>query len=88
MRSRISSKLIFASCVGYLDRTYYGFYVNSSRMLVPIKGGVILQLWDSVSEVYATIFTFVGCKLIRERHQLDVNTQRHNIFSEKATDSE
>ena len=34
MRSRISSKLVFASCVGYFDRAYYGFYVTSSRMLV------------------------------------------------------
>ena len=33
VRSRISSKLIFASCVGYFDRAYYGFYVASSRML-------------------------------------------------------
>ena len=33
MRSRISLKLIFASCVGYFDRAYYGFYVASSRML-------------------------------------------------------
>ena len=38
MRSRISSKLIFASCVGYFDRTYYGFYVTSSRMLRPYWG--------------------------------------------------
>ena len=33
VRSRISSQLIFASCVGYFDRAYYGFYVTSSRML-------------------------------------------------------
>ena len=26
VRSRILSKLIFASCVGYFDRAYYGFY--------------------------------------------------------------
>ena len=26
VRSKISSKLIFASCVGYFDRAYYGFY--------------------------------------------------------------
>ena len=38
MRSRISSKLIFASCVGYFDRAYYGFYVTSSRMLVLFWG--------------------------------------------------
>ena len=25
VRSRISSKLIFAGCVGYFDRVYYGF---------------------------------------------------------------
>ena len=72
MRSKISSKLIFASCVGYLDRTYYGFYVNSSRMLALIEGDIIGQLWNSVCEVYkcvvadmyATIFTFVGRNLI------------------------
>ena len=33
VRSRISSKLIIASCVGYFDRAYYGYYVTSSRML-------------------------------------------------------
>ena len=37
MRSRISSKLIFASCVGYFDRAYYGFYVTSSRLLVFVE---------------------------------------------------
>ena len=31
VRSRISSKLISASYVGYFDRAYYGFYVTSSR---------------------------------------------------------
>ena len=41
VRWRISSKLIFASCVGYFDRAYYGFYVTSSRMLVLIKGNKI-----------------------------------------------
>ena len=25
VRSRISSNLVFASCVGYFDRAYYGF---------------------------------------------------------------
>ena len=39
MRSKISSKLIFASCVGYFDRAYYGFYVTSSRTLILIEGG-------------------------------------------------
>ena len=38
MRSRISSKLIFASFVGYFARVSYGFYVTSSRMLVLIEG--------------------------------------------------
>ena len=38
MRSRISSKLTFASCVGYFDRAHYGFYVTSSRMLVLVEG--------------------------------------------------
>ena len=41
MRWRISSKLIFASCVGYVDRAYYGFYVTSSRMLVLTEGDKI-----------------------------------------------
>ena len=38
VRSNISSKLMFASCVGYFDRAYYGFYVTPSRMLVLIEG--------------------------------------------------
>ena len=41
VRSRISSKLIFASCVGYFDRAYCGFYVTSSRMLVLIEGNIL-----------------------------------------------
>ena len=49
MRSRISSQLIFASCVGYFDRAYYGFYVTSSRMLVLIEGNKIWQLWNLVN---------------------------------------
>ena len=48
VRSRISSELIFASCVGYFDRAYDGFYVTSSRMLVLIEGDKIWQLWNSV----------------------------------------
>ena len=39
--SRISSKLIFASCVGYFDRAYYGFCVTPSRMLVLTEGDKI-----------------------------------------------
>ena len=38
VRSRISSKLIFASGVGYFDRAYYGFRVTSSRMFNPYWG--------------------------------------------------
>ena len=41
VRSRISSKPIFAGCVGYFDRAYYGFYVTSSRMLVLVEGDKI-----------------------------------------------
>ena len=41
--------LLFASCVGYFDRTYNGFYVTSSRMLVLIEGDKIWQLWNSVN---------------------------------------
>ena len=33
VRSRISSKRIFARCVGYFNRAYYGFYVTSCRIL-------------------------------------------------------
>ena len=43
MRSRISSKLIFASCVGYVERVYSGLYVTSSMMLVLIEGSKIGQ---------------------------------------------
>ena len=35
VRSRISSKLIFASYVACFDRAYYGFYVTSLRMFSP-----------------------------------------------------
>ena len=87
VRSRISSKLIFARCVRYLDRTYDGFYVNSSGMFVLTKGDILWQLWDAVREVYATIITFIGRNLVRERHQLEVNTQRHTFFPDKGTDS-
>ena len=38
----MSSKLIFASCVGYFDRAYYGFYVTS-RMLVLMRLYLTLQ---------------------------------------------
>ena len=48
MRSRISSKLIIASCVGYFDRAYYRFYVTSWRMLAVIEGNKILELWNSI----------------------------------------
>ena len=41
MRSRISSKLIFSSWVGYFDLAYYGYYVTLSRMLVLIEGDKI-----------------------------------------------
>ena len=43
VRSRISSKLIFASCVGCFDCAYYEyvFRVTSSRMLVLIEGDKI-----------------------------------------------
>ena len=41
VRSMISSKLIFASCVGYFDRAYYGLCLTSSIMLVLIEGDKI-----------------------------------------------
>ena len=55
MRSRIPSKLIFASCVGYVDRAYQGFFVASSRTLALIKGGKIGQMWNSVREYYDNV---------------------------------
>ena len=48
VRSRISSKLIFATCLGYFDRGYYGFCLTSLKMLVLIEGNKIWQLWNSV----------------------------------------
>ena len=66
MRSRISSKLIFASCVGYCDRAYCGFYITSSNMLSLIEGQnltdveliecINMGLWG----MDATVFTFAG----------------------------
>ena len=38
VRSRVSSNLIFASCVRYCDRAYYGFSMTLSRTLVLIEG--------------------------------------------------
>ena len=49
MRSRTSLKLTFASCVGYFDRAYDGFYVTSSIMLVLTEGDKIRQLWNLVN---------------------------------------
>ena len=54
-KTRISSKLIFASCVGYFDRAHYGFKV--------------LQLWNSVNveicdytvDIYVTLLVDVVC---------------------------
>ena len=36
VRWRISSKLIFATCVEYFDRAYYGFYATSRRMILVV----------------------------------------------------
>ena len=41
VRSRISSKLIFVSCVENFDRAHYGFYVTSSTMLALIEGKLL-----------------------------------------------
>ena len=49
VRSRISSEIIFASCVGYFGRAYYVFYVTTSRMEGRIEGDKIWQLWKSVN---------------------------------------
>ena len=48
VRSRISSKLIFASCMEYIDRAYNGSHVRS-RTVVLIEGSKIWKLWNSVS---------------------------------------
>ena len=49
VRSRVSSNIIFASCVRYCDRAYYGFSMTLSRTLVLIEGNKSWQLWNSVS---------------------------------------
>ena len=53
VRSRISSKLIFARWVRYFHRACLGFYVTSSRMLVLISGNKIWQLWNSYTKYVA-----------------------------------
>ena len=50
MRSRILSKFIPASCVGYFNRAHYGFYVTASRMLV---------VYIMVSAVRSPFFMYV-----------------------------
>ena len=47
---------MFASCVGYFGRAYYGFYVTSSRMLVLLEGNKIWQLWNSLSVQIQSIY--------------------------------
>ena len=59
VRSKISAKLIFSSCVGYSDRSYYGFYVTSSRMLVLIEGNKIRQLCNSVSVLIRIMWLWI-----------------------------
>ena len=52
VRSRASSKLMFANCVGYFDRAYYGFYVTSSWILVLIEGN---KIWPTVELSECTV---------------------------------
>ena len=60
-RSRISSELIFASCVGYFGRANYRFYMNLT-MLVLNEGGTISQLRNS-TDAYICSTGYV-CDLI------------------------
>ena len=62
VRSRISSKLIFASRVGYFDRAYHGFYVTSWRMLVLIEGNKIWQLWKLVSVQIRSMWPWISMR--------------------------
>ena len=89
MRSRISSKLIFASCVGYFVRAYYGFYVTSSRMLVLIEGNKILQLWNSVSvQVYGCgyvcavfVFNQIRSRVLRRDREWTSNVKESDEWN-------
>ena len=72
VRSRISSNLIFASCVGYFDRAYYGFYVTSSRMIVLIEGNEIWQLWNSVSVQIRSMWLWIRMRpyfIVQVKHE-------------------
>ena len=72
MRSRISSKLIFATCVGYFDRACYGLYVTLSRMLILNEGQNLtaVELSECTNtkyvamDMYATLFILVGRNII------------------------
>ena len=44
IRSRISSKLMFASCVWFFDRAYYGFHMTSWRIYT--EGNKMWQAWN------------------------------------------
>ena len=79
-RSRISSKLIFASCVGYFDRVYNGFYVTPSRMLVLIEGNKIWQLWNSMSVQIRSMWLWICV-----RPYLYLVLVRRNIISSSMT---
>ena len=80
VRSRISSKLIFASCVGYLVTRTTGFMWphQGCYLIVLIEGNKIWQLWNSVSvrtntkyvamDMYDTLFILVGNKYYNKRN--------------------
>ena len=75
MRSRISPKLIFASCVRYFDRAYYGFWgeqnliktdnIRQNLTAVELKGGmgtyIVYRLYNinSVKNRIVYVFSFI-----------------------------
>ena len=63
VRSRISSKLVFASCVGYFDRAYYGFYVTSSRMLVLVICMYLSIVWTGMISCCARVVQLLAMLL-------------------------
>ena len=80
MTSRISTKLIFVSCVGYFDRAYYGFYVTLTRVLVLLEGEhnlTAVELSECTNtkyvamDMYATLFILVGGNIINDSMRRD-----------------
>ena len=42
---------MFASCVGYYDRAYYGFYVTSSKMYAVPYFHIFVDRHNKIQEV-------------------------------------